>query len=542
MADDPVVWFPPPEPIPLVQPVQQSGSAPLPPPPPPSPYSGWAPAPPPPPRPRRTGLIVGGSIVGGLLLVGAIVGVAVLVANLVVGPPAPVIQSLLTGDPGSPVAVSPEDCPELCFTSASIRDAVLPDAAFEEIGLSEKEGVGGFVYSSLSDAVTSTKEAWAADGGTPDDCFFTYYIVPMAIAMDGTPAMVDDALELIGTHTDRREVSTLTQSVRVFETSQSAVDHMGSFRDQIEGCDSYRIDAGYGAITVTAAPALEVPASVAAIGWVESSRDSRYYAFDVQRSNFVVRTYLYTDGAITEDGFRSLVSQVASNLAELEPKPEEVFEPASGCERECISVEQAAGLSPTTEDLGILGGLVADAANSDLAPLPTTDLWSQASLGYRNGGGDPAVCFFAPSDAPLGRDEPEFFDVDRSTVPIGKFVGGDGTTLTESSRVYAAELVAGRYLGSIRSPIIQCASYSYNDGNAVRDITLTPKAFDTGSDAVASAGWVETWNDQRRSVANLQYANLTVRVALLQGPGSAVTDEQFAEYVKTVAAHMEAVG
>jgi hypothetical protein len=465
-----------------------------------------------------------------------------LVVNLVIGPPAPVVQSLVTGDPASPVAVAPEDCPEFCFTTASIPDTVLPDSAFEDIGLTEKEGVGGYIYSSLSDAFTATQGSWATDGGTPDDCFFTYYVVPMAVPIDGTPEMVHDTLQLTGTHTDRREVSILTQSIRVFETSQSAVDHMGSVRGQIEGCGSYRIDLGDDPVAVSAAPALDVPASVAAIGWAESSEGSRYYAYDVQRANLVVRTYLYTDGAVSEVDFRSLIEKVATTLAGLDPKPEEAYQPATGCERQCIAVEQASGLAPATDDLGILGGLVADAANADLAPLSTTELWSQASLDYRNGGGDPAVCFFAPSDAPLGRDAPDFFDEDLSTVPLGRFVGGDGTTLTESSRVYAAELVAGRYLGSIRSPLIQCASYSYNDGTALREVTLTPKAFDTGSDAVASAGWVETWGDQRRTVANLQYANLTVRVALLQGPGSAVTDEQFAAYVKTVAAHMEAAG
>lgn len=313
MADDPVVWFPPPEPLPVVQAAPPVGQLP-PPPPPPSPYAGWAP---PPPKRRRTGLIVGGSIAGGLLLIGAFVGVAVLVANLVAGPPGPVIQGLLTGDPASPVAVSPEVCPEFCFTTASIRDTVLPEATFEGIGLPEKEGVGGYVYSSLSDAFTSTKKSWATDGGTPDDCLFTYYIVPMAVPMDGTPEMVHDTLELTGTHTDRRQVSILTQSVRVFDTSQSAVDHMGVLRDQIEGCSSYRTDYADDPATVTAAPALEVPASVAAIGWVESSAGGRFYAFDVQRSNLVVRTYLSTDGAVIEEGFRFLVSQVASTLAGL---------------------------------------------------------------------------------------------------------------------------------------------------------------------------------------------------------------------------------
>lgn len=238
----------------------------------------------------------------------------------------------------------------------------------------------------------------------------------------------------------------------------------------------------------------------------------------------------------------ALLPLVVRPLAADMPPTSNPYVPPSGCETRCLTTDDVSGLVPDAEDLAVLGSLSPDPANGYPVPTSTADIWNDATLDYRASGGDPAVCYFTRSDAPLSRDALGYFDTDLSTVRLGTFANAAGTTLTETARLYDAELIAGRYLGSIRSPIIQCASFSYNDGTAVRQVSLLPVAFNTGSDAVASASWVETWGDQRRLVANLQYANLTMRVALQQGPEASVTDEQFAQYVTSVAARMTAAG
>ena len=66
-------------------------------------------------------------------------------------------------------------------------------------------------------------------------------------------------------------------------------------------------------------PAIEVPDSVAAVGWIQKTQyNERFYVIDVQRGNLVVRTTGYSTGGFSEVEFRDLVEQQADLLAELE--------------------------------------------------------------------------------------------------------------------------------------------------------------------------------------------------------------------------------
>jgi hypothetical protein len=59
---------------------------------------------------------------------------------------------------------------------------------------------------------------------------------------------------------------------------------------------------------------------VAGIGWVETTDYySRYYSFDLQRGNIVIRTGLGTAEEISELEFRALVEHVAVQLAQITP-------------------------------------------------------------------------------------------------------------------------------------------------------------------------------------------------------------------------------
>ena len=70
---------------------------------------------------------------------------------------------------------------------------------------------------------------------------------------------------------------------------------------------------------ISPAPAIAVPDSVAAAGWVRDSEFggpfSRNYVFDLQLGNIVVRTRLVTHKEVTEVEFRAFVERFAEQLA-----------------------------------------------------------------------------------------------------------------------------------------------------------------------------------------------------------------------------------
>ncbi|MBU1459100.1 MAG: hypothetical protein KKC89_06010, partial [Gammaproteobacteria bacterium] len=81
-------------------------------------------------------------------------------------------------------------------------------------------------------------------------------------------------------------------------------------------------DGGVWSTAVAPAPALDVPDSVAALGWSQSNQWGRTYEVDIQRGNLVVRLVLNSDGAgPTEQQFRQIAEDYATLLAELEPVP-----------------------------------------------------------------------------------------------------------------------------------------------------------------------------------------------------------------------------
>ena len=70
--------------------------------------------------------------------------------------------------------------------------------------------------------------------------------------------------------------------------------------------------------TISPAPALAVPDTVAAVGWREANALGRYYVFDLQYANLVVRTAISTVDVISEAQYRAIVEELATHLAELE--------------------------------------------------------------------------------------------------------------------------------------------------------------------------------------------------------------------------------
>ena len=370
---------PPPEPKPegpwaAPEPTPVTGWAP---PTPTAPVSAsWPPPPPPvavttPPAKNRRGLMIGAIVLGSLLVLGGI-GLAIgLVVQAIVGtlPTSPTAQELVSGTPGPAVAVDPLVCPDDCFSVGSIGGTILATSAYEEMGLIEQSDKwGDYDTTSLRDEFDYTTEAWATDRGSPQQCFFIYYSRPVVTTLATAPDPSDDVLDYTGTHTDRIGYSYMAQSVRVFGTSQGAEEHMASLQKAIAGCSQYTIRPGGDALTydVTAAPALDVPDSVAVQGWVESSEFGRFYSFDVQRSNLVVRTYLSTDGSVTEEEFRDAIDQVIAQVNGLDTSLG-TYTPPSGCESDCLTSDDLGALIPTADDVAALGAFAVD-ASADLTP------------------------------------------------------------------------------------------------------------------------------------------------------------------------------
>ena len=177
-----------------------------------------------------------------------------------------------------------------------------------------------------------------------------------------------------------------------------------------------------------------------------------------------------------------------------------------------MTTDRAATLVPDADELAQVGGLAS--GNAVITPTTIGTAWDDAKSRYRTAGGEPAVRFFTLSDAPIERDAADYAFRGDPVLPLGTFTNGQGATVTQTTRIYTAEIFAGRHVGALRSPIKQCATFSY-DG---RDIELAPRDFATGN-SVASAGWVEASADRERFVADLVYANVAMRISLEQPPG-----------------------
>lgn len=292
---------------------------------------GAAPSFPPPPPPSRPWLIpvIIGSVVVAVVLVAGVLFAAVQIANL--ARPSAVDSGdgdpgftrpdpLLEGDPGSPVAEDPLPC-GACFGLADARDIQLPETGYEALGLDVSDESTYEV--TVGEEQTLNTKWWRSDGGTPEECYFGYAKAPLFFASgeQDDPAANTDMIYYPDWHSDEGEYYLVSEAVRIFDDSALATAFLAGVESAVAGCPSLSFpEAGYSA-AVSAAPALNVPASVAAYGWVESGGDGRYYGFDLQRGNLVARLTLSSDGqGPSEQEFRDLVEEYAALLAELDPE------------------------------------------------------------------------------------------------------------------------------------------------------------------------------------------------------------------------------
>lgn len=292
-------------------------------PPPPSTY-GMVP----PPPAARPGWLIPVVIGGGVVLLGV---VGIIVAGAVYlgttlrelpgggsGPVAAPPAAPIDGDPGLPLANEPLDCVG-CFTPADAARLRLAYVEYAQLGLEFSDGAP--FDSTVGDELDLVEQQWSEVGGDPDSCFFAFPQAPLAHVLgDRSAAADDDHVHYPSWHYDEAELYWLTEGTRLFDESADATAHMSALASAIDGCGSYALpDTGWSS-RVAPAPALDVPAEVAAYGWVETGGVNRYYVVDLQRGNLVMRIALNSaGGGPSELEFRGVVEAYAELLGALEP-------------------------------------------------------------------------------------------------------------------------------------------------------------------------------------------------------------------------------
>lgn len=294
---------------------------------------------------RRTALVVG--IVAATLgiLTGAVagaVGVGSLVAQQFGGiadgadvptatpqPTDPELRDPVTPDdlaegaPGPLVPVQPTDCPDDCFTADILEELVPDDRLYLDADLTVVVDVlGDYDPQPVSKDIVLSERTWKDEGGEPDACFFTYLGTPIAVEIDSDVRSIDDRTWYLTTRETSDKYGVITTSARIFTDTAAASAHLSDVSRLVAGCAEYEVGTAdtYWTAELSPAPALDLPPTVAAAGWVEDSPFGRFYVIDLQRGNLVVRTTLYTDGLITQEQNDTFSEKLALVLGEVDPK------------------------------------------------------------------------------------------------------------------------------------------------------------------------------------------------------------------------------
>jgi hypothetical protein len=228
---------------------------------------------------------------------------------------------LAQGEPGSPVAVAPTECEGPCFDESSAEQAILPEDAFEGSGLPAARDV----WAISGDRTTAAQlfldahQGWSSNGTSPDECFVTWSEYPV-VEPEGATVADGFVAPLTEHESDAIGVTRLSQAVRLFPDSDSAEEYMQTLADGIDGCTRYINSSGYPVDVVTPEPGVHPPDTVAAVGFAQSPQAGiRYYVFDMQRGNMVIRSYAVSDGGLEDTFFRTLMSKQATALGEITP-------------------------------------------------------------------------------------------------------------------------------------------------------------------------------------------------------------------------------
>ena len=226
---------------------------------------------------------------------------------------------LATGDAGSPVALAPTECPTACFTWGHLAAVALTAGPYHELGL----------YPSVATDIDQTEstaaaeypefvEDWSYYGTFADECFFTSPYAPIAEGLDAV-GVPEDPIAHIGGGTAADQGANLEQWARVFPDTASAVEYMAMLDAGLDACTLSMDANSYPTDVILRQAAIDVPDSVAALGWVRDdvTFSERYYVTDLQRANLVIRTVGFNNGTYTDAQLREVMEEAAIELGDV---------------------------------------------------------------------------------------------------------------------------------------------------------------------------------------------------------------------------------
>ena len=227
-------------------------------------------------------------------------------------------SDIAAGDPGSPAALVPTICPTACFTEDDLDTVGTDDFAFDGLGLTPSGSFG--VDASMTDASVEHEiavELWEGAGIFADECFFTSPVNPIVEPLIAVGVREDPIAHVAGGGANGASVE---QWARVFPDTATATEYMAALDAGLQVCTRYKDENSYPTEVIIRQAALEVPESVAALGWVRKpmSTDDRFYVTDVQRANIVIRTVGYNDGTYTDELWREFMTDAAAQLGSYE--------------------------------------------------------------------------------------------------------------------------------------------------------------------------------------------------------------------------------
>lgn len=481
-------------------------------------------------------------------------------------------QPLIDGPRADPEPVRRDDCDDPCFGALAINEARLDPSAYDTAGLTVMyAGSGAERQSSPSQAFAAAASGWTVSKGTPDSCFVTYPDVPLAYALDSPPPAADstpvDAAHFIASRGSANEMSTSVHTMRLFLTSEEAHAHMTSLVSLVDGCTSYRLGDQWNAV-VTPAPALDLPETVAGVGWVEVDEFGwRYYSFDLVRANAVMRFGLSTDNSISEEQFRTLVESAAEDMASwpydvdalaagdpfiASGDPEAGFLPESSgplgdrepCSGECYTASDVNTLAPSAADLAALGITPAGSA-APVAMRAGPALDARQLVETTN-----AQCRFAHGVEPVVRGHPTVGSGarDDELIDLGRYER-DGTTIRIVARVFETAARAEAYTFAIDSANSLCSRETIATAQgdvAVRMLPAHIAGYDSSDDPIVNdrPTWHSGWQHQGGLTDRgheFQHGNIVVRVVIDSSGGAELTEQEVARLLLPMIERLEAL-
>lgn len=466
-------------------------------------------------------------------------------------------QPLAEGDAGEPRAAEPLECPSACFDSSSIGDAVILETELNAVGLTQHDFPWGtYDPTSAGEMYRSAAASWRANDGSPDRCFFALGNSPAATVIDENEAAKNDEIQFTGEHADEDVRTTLDQSMRLFPRSADAMNYLTELHEQIGQCGLIEIGSPnerYSA-EITPAPALSLPDSVAATGWVRTGdRGHRWraYVVDLQRGNLVVRVRVLTDGAMTELDYRALVERYAEQLAALPANegadPASVIGPPSSpyaveptvCIGSCIGSLTSNLSHPSKRDFDAVG-LTVDQQDPAWPGSP----FSARAVDLRNWDardGSPAECFAVFSAFPVTGSGA----TDGSAVSNTLYFDGTHTnpaltlSFTQGTRLFPDSTSAVAYVEQENEEAKQCTEYTATVNGTAASTTVRPVAALPVPDNVAAIGWAEYSASGDRYVFDFQRGNLVVRSVIISQ--SVMSEAEAREFMASVATRVGAM-